>query len=178
MAAPDLAAQMDAVISKGRAEYADFDDRSAICAALAGNLDELREAVGGLPDGHRVIAALADDPDAAASILPLRGRHFGMALGQFAATKAAKAPARSAQPAPARAASATPAQSTASDILDDKLPMTDWTAAMDRRAQQHREAAKAPPTTSDIYAADISTEDFNKLFDQRWAARQARRRAR
>jgi hypothetical protein len=170
MAAPDIEAQIESVVSKGRAEFPDFDDRSAFVVGLTANRGELREAIGSLPAGHHVIAALADNPDEAARILSLRGTKFGTALGQFAATKAPNAPARAAQPASA--------QPTVPDIHDSKLSMAAWTAAMDQRAAQRREAARAAPTNTNLYDPSISAEDFDKAFEQRWTARLARRRAR
>jgi hypothetical protein len=167
---PDpVATQIDALVAKGRAEFSDFDDRSAYVAAVAGNLDELRQAIGGMPDGHRIVAGLADDPDEAARILALRGHKLGAAIGQFAA-RGAK-PAAAAAPPPPKAAAPDP-------TTDDALPMRDWSAAMNSRDRQRREAAKAPPTNRNLYDPNISDEDFGKGVDAMMAARQARRRGR
>ena len=167
---PDpVAAQIDALVAKGRAEYQDFDDRSGYVVALASNMDELRDAIAGMPDGHRVVAALADDPDEAARILALRGTRLGRAIGEFAA-KAAK-PAAAPTPPPPKPPAADP-------TTDDALPMRDWSAAMNSRDRQRREAAKAPPTNRNLYDPNISDEDFGKGVDAMMAARQARRRGR
>ena len=167
---PDpVAAQIDALVAKGRAEYQDFDDRSGYVVALASNMDELRDAIAGMPDGHRVVAALADDPDEAARILALRGTRLGTAIGQFAA-RGVK-PAAAAAPPPAKPPAPDP-------ITDEALPMRDWSAAMNSRDRQRREAAKAPPVNRNLYDPNISDEDFGKGVDAMMAARQARRRGR
>ena len=159
-------AQIDALVAKGRAEYQDFDDRSAYVAALAGNLDELRQAIGGMPDGHRVVAALADDPDEAARILALRGHKLGAAIGRFAA--------KGAKPAAAEP----PPQAPAPDpIHDEALPMRDWSGGEEQqRSPAPGGGMKAPPGNHDLYDPKISDEDFNKLRAAQAAARQARRR--
>jgi hypothetical protein len=170
MASPDtLATQMGALIARGQAEFPDFNDRSAFVATVAGNLDELRQAIGGMPDGHRVVAALADDPDEAARILPLRGTKLGTAIGQFAATKA-KPPAAVAPPAPK--------PPPEPDIYDEKLPMRDWVAARDKQAAQRRTAAKTLPDNRDLSDPNMPMADWVKVFDARWSTHQARRRAR
>ncbi len=165
---PDpVAAQIDALVVKGRAEFADFDDRSHVVVALATDMTELREAIGGMPDGHRIVAGLADDPDEAARILALRGHKLGAAIGEFAA-KAAK-PAAAAAPRPPKAAAPDP-------ITDEALPMRDWSAAMNSRDRRRREAAKAPPVNRNLYDPNISDEDFGKGVDAMLRARHARRR--
>src|SRR5580698_9337157 len=89
---------IDAVIEQGRAQFADFDDRSAFVAAMAASLPELREALAAVPDGHRVVASLADNPDEAVEILKLRGTKLGTALGSYSARSRAAAAAPKPEP--------------------------------------------------------------------------------
>ena len=158
------------LIEKGRAEFSDFDGRSAYVVALAANADDLRQAIAAFPDGHRVVAALADDPDEAERILGQRGTQLGMALGEFAATRTAK---------PAEAAPAAPAAPVPEpDTFDPAMGMREYVAAQDKRAAQRRAAATTLPANRDLSDPKMPMGDWIKVRDAQWVERQAARRAR
>jgi hypothetical protein len=127
-----LAARMNEVVQKGRAEYPDFDTAAGYVVSMSADQMELRHVLGELgDDAHRVVAHLADDPDEAARVLALRGPKLGAALGKFAARAAT-----SATPKPA-ATQAAP-KPKAIDLYDPNLSKADFNAELDRREREKR----------------------------------------
>jgi hypothetical protein len=107
-----------------------FNEKCGMVAAMgAGDSPEFMQIITDpeiLPDGHKVVAALADHPEEAQRILALEPMKMAAALTRFAEThkaKAAPAPISSA-PAPIRLVGGTAKPSAPSDADDIKT----WTA--------------------------------------------------
>jgi hypothetical protein len=129
-----LAARMNEVVQKGRAEYPDFDTAAGYVVSMSADQMELRHALGELgDDAHRVVARLADDPDEAARLLALRGSKLGAALGKFAAKAAT-----SAAPKPAATQAEPKPKPKAIDLYDPNLSKADFNAELDRREREKR----------------------------------------
>lgn len=79
--------QTDRLVSAGNAEFHDFTDRCNIVASLgAGDRSDFMQVVTDpdtIPDGHKVIAQLAENPEEAARILALPTAQMSAALVRF-----------------------------------------------------------------------------------------------
>lgn len=100
-------ARNDAWISKGNADFADFTARcNAVADMGAGENTAFMAAIARVPDGHKVIAALADNPAETTRILKLPPIDLALevaALAHRASTAAAPAPRPTSQaPSPIR----------------------------------------------------------------------------
>lgn len=86
----------NAVLSAGNGEYKDFTDRCNVVANLGGaDRPDFMEIVTDpsiVPDGHKIIAALADNPDEAARILSLPTVAMSAELARYAERVAKPAP--------------------------------------------------------------------------------------
>jgi len=91
-------------IKAGEAEYKDFTDRCNVVASLgAGDRPDFMEIITDpsvLPDGHKVIAQLAENPEEAARILALPPLAMAAALVKFQADNSKSAPSRPISSAP------------------------------------------------------------------------------
>lgn len=89
-------ARTDGLLKAGNTEYKDFTDRCNVVASLgAGDRADFMQIVTDpavIPDGHKVIAQLAENPDEAARILALPTVQMTAALVKFQA-EISKAPA-------------------------------------------------------------------------------------
>jgi hypothetical protein len=129
-----LAARMNEVVQKGRAEFPDFDTAAGYVVSMSADQMELRHALGELgEDAHRVVARLADDPDEAARLLALRGPRLGAALGKFAAKAATPA-------TPKQAITQAAPKAKGVDLYDPNLSKADFNAELDRRDREKRAA--------------------------------------
>lgn len=88
-------AKTDTLLASGNTEYRDFTDRCNVVASLgAGDRPDFMQIVTDptvIPDGHKVIAQLAENPDEAARILALPTVQMTAALVKFQAEQS-KAP--------------------------------------------------------------------------------------
>lgn len=79
--------QSQKVLSTGAAEYSDFTDRCNVVASLgAGERPDFLQVITDpdiIPDGHKVIAQLAENPEEAARILALPTAQMSAALVKF-----------------------------------------------------------------------------------------------
>jgi hypothetical protein len=164
---PAEASRLNSVVTKGRAEFADFDDRSNYVVVLADDKAALRGALAELPDAHQVVARLADDPDEAARILSLRGIRLAAELGRYAASK----PTPAAAPQPVA-----PKPAPQPDIHDESLPMGEWAKLWDKRQAAKR--SEPLPANRDIHDPNLPMRDFVRLYDVQERERQKARRAR
>jgi hypothetical protein len=115
---PELSFSVAELIENGRAEFPDFDAASEVVVRLAHGRPDFVEALAELPDGHRVVAKLANDPKAAARILGLPRVRMAAALGGYAARPAPAPVAKPvARPAPAPKAAA-PAPMTSREYIE------------------------------------------------------------
>ena len=163
----DLAARMDEVVQKGRAEFEGFDNSSNFVVTMSADQTALRHALGELgDDAHRVVARLADDPDEAARLLALRGTKLGAAIAKFAAKTAAPAVERAAPP---------PKPEPVPPLYDPTLSTKAWAKAWDKR-HEGREPYK--PKVTDIYDPNISMADFDHAMSLRERARREEKRFR
>jgi hypothetical protein len=160
----DLAARMDEVVQKGRAEFPDFDERSAFVVGVGANPGELRQALAELgPDAHRVVAQLADDPEEAGRILGLRGPKLGAALARYGAMEKAAPPVAPKAP-----------EKQAASITDPDLPMAEYSRL---RTAQTTERRERKPAATDPYDPKIPMQDYVVIRDQQERARRMARRA-
>jgi len=102
-----------------------FTEKCNMVAAMgAGDSPEFMQLITDpeiIPNGHKVVAALADNPEEAQRILSLEPIKMAAALTRFAAMPAAKAPAPlSSAPAPIRPVGGTAKSSTLEDTDDIK----------------------------------------------------------
>lgn len=98
----ELGRRIDAVIEQGRAETPDFDERSALVVALgAAERPEFARAIAMLPNAHRVVSALADNPEEAMRVLSLPSGVMAAELAKLATKPAAPRPATQAPTRPA-----------------------------------------------------------------------------
>lgn len=107
-----------------------FNDKCGVVAAMgAGDSPEFMQIITDpdiIPDGHKVVAALADNPDEAQRILALPPIQMAAALTRFGATattKAADAPRISSAPAPIKPVGGSAKSSTPEDTDDIKAWM-------------------------------------------------------
>lgn len=99
----EAAARSDTWVSAGNAEFADFTSRcNALADMGAAESPGFMQTLGEIPDGHRVIAELADNPAEAARILKLPPIRMALELAAVSARLAA------APPPPAKAVSQAP----------------------------------------------------------------------
>src|SRR5690348_5054968 len=64
----DLEDRVADLVARGREEFPDFDRRSEVAVA-AGVDRQVLDMLSDMPDAHRIVARLADDPEKAAAIL-------------------------------------------------------------------------------------------------------------
>lgn len=137
--------RVNSVLSAGNTEYKDFTDRCNVVANLGGaDRPDFMQIVTDpsiVPDGHKIIAALAENPDDAARILSLPTVAMSAELARYAervAKPAPKAPAISKVPAPIKPISGT---ATASDEPSSNDSEEEWYAKRQaQRAQRHQVA--------------------------------------
>lgn len=99
----ETAAKMSAWDTAGKAEFPDFLDRCATVAALgATERPEFMQIVTDMEDGHKVVAALADDPDLASRIIALPPHKMALELAKLSAPAPKRAAPQSKAPAPPR----------------------------------------------------------------------------
>lgn len=120
--------QSQKVFQTGAAEYPDFNDRCNVVASLgAGERADFMQVITDpdiIPDGHKVIAQLAENPDEAARILALPTPQMSAALVKFQIehSKGASKPVSSA-PAPIKPIDGT---SRPGGGMNDQQPMSEY----------------------------------------------------
>ena len=148
IAANDLAkSRTDGLLAAGNTEFKDFTDRCNVVASLgAGDRPDFMQIVTDpqvLPDGHKVIAQLAEHPDEAARILALPTVQMTAALVKFQA-EISKAPAPkplSSAPAPIKTIDG---QTRGSDEPNDNDSMEVYAAKY--KAQQAKKLTERQPS--------------------------------
>lgn len=156
------AARLNQAIEAGRKEFPDFDDAANLVVSLSNDASTLRAALADLPDAHRIVARLADDPDEAARILSLRGTKLATELGRF-----------SSRPEPVAPKPAAPPAAAPPTIYDDNLSASEWAAAWDKRETLRR--SPPAPQNQNLFDPNLSMADFSRLWDERQAARRKAR---
>lgn len=102
LAQREYAAKTNAFADRGASEFNDFTQRCNVVASLgATERPEFMQIITDMPDGHRVVAALADDPDETSRILQLPAHKMALELARYT-PKPAKKTQVSAAPAPIR----------------------------------------------------------------------------
>ena len=160
----EFAPPIEAVVEKGRAEFADFDLRSDVAVSLAGNRPDFFTAVSRLPDAHRIVAGLVEDPDEAERIFRLPTAQMNAALSKVG---------HAANPAPAKA----PPQQrpVAPDITDPKLSTRAYIEARDAQERTRRQPPPEPPRSVNLYDPKLSTAEFIRAREAQTRARGHRR---
>ena len=120
--------QINTTLGAGRKDYQDFDDRCNTLAALgAGERPEFLQVVTDpeiVPDGHKVLASLADDPQEAQRILSLPPVQMSAALVRYSENMSKpKSAAVSKAPTPIKPINGT---AKASDEPSDSDNEDDW----------------------------------------------------
>lgn len=93
-------------LQNGKSEFKDFDDKCNVVAALgAGDKPEFMQIVTDLPDGHKIVAHMADNPEETQRILSLSPLSMAVEIAKMSATVSNKPIPKLAvsnAPAPAR----------------------------------------------------------------------------
>lgn len=145
-AAETAKARTDGLLSAGNADYKDFTERCNVVASLgAGDRADFMQIVTDptvIPDGHKVIAELAEHPDDAARILALQTVQMTAALVKFQAEISKPTPPKplSSAPAPIKTIDG---QSRGNDEPSDKDDMATY-AAKYRKQQAEKLKAGQP----------------------------------
>lgn len=127
----------DSLLSQGRAEFKDFDDRCNLIAEIGGNdRADFLPLVTELPDSHKILAQMADNPSEARRILSAPGPLMAIELTKFA-MNAAKPTAKPISSAPKPI---TPIDGTAKP--SDELSEDDSDEAWFRKRQAQIDARK------------------------------------
>ena len=123
--------QSQKVLGAGAAEYPDFNERCNIVASLgAGERGDFMQVITDpdiIPDGHKVIAQLAENPDEAARILALPTPQMSAALVKFQMLHSKV----EATPISRLAAPIKPVDGTSRPglVMDDRQPMSEYAKA-------------------------------------------------
>lgn len=127
----------DSLLSQGRAEFKDFDERCNLIAEIGGNdRADFLPLVTELPDSHKILAQMADNPAEARRILSAPGPLMAIELTKFAMNAAKPAPKQiSSAPKPI-----TPIDGTAKP--NDELSEDDSDEAWFRKRQAQIDARK------------------------------------
>jgi hypothetical protein len=161
--------RIDGVIAKGRAEFPDFDARSEAVVELGGrDRPDFALALARIPDAHRAVAKLAEDPDEAVRILALPTAQMNLALVKLATKAAAKATdAKSPAPKPA---------ATRTDLADPKLTPRQYIAARNEQLRARRQPPPAQPARAvNLYDPKLTARDFIAARNAADASRRGRR---
>ena len=131
----------NAVATKGRAEYEDFDDAvKALNAVGYGNRPDALGAIAQLPDGHRVYRTLASDLDNAARILALPPMAMAVELARMSIGAPAPASLPPAQPAAPVTRAPEPLRSIGGTSGGSQVPLekASWAEFIRRRDAEER----------------------------------------
>ena len=144
-AAETAKSRTDGLLKAGNTEYKDFTDRCNVVASLgAGDRPDFMQIVTDpevIPDGHKIIAQLADNPDEAARILALPTVQMTAALVKFQAEASKVTPKPiSAAPPPIKTIDGTARTDTEPKDSDDMATY----AAKYKRIQEQKLKANAP----------------------------------
>lgn len=126
-------------LKAGHAEFPDFDAKSGVLASLgATEKPAFLEAVVSLPNGHRLVPMLADDPDEAMRVLDLPPLRMAAELGRLAekASAAPKPKAVSKAPAPVDPVNGRARREPSLD--DPDLPMEDYIRLREKQIKERR----------------------------------------
>jgi hypothetical protein len=131
----------NAVATKGRAEYEDFDDAvKALNAVGYGNRPDALGAIAQLPDGHRVYRTLASDLDNAARVLALPPMAMAVELARMSIGAPAPANLPPAQPAATVTRAPEPLRSIGGTSGGAQVPLekASWAEFIRRRDAEER----------------------------------------
>jgi hypothetical protein len=131
--------KLNDMISTGAREFGEaaFNDKSAILVQLgARDAPGFMDALVTVPEGHKVVAALADDPDKLVSLLRMGPVAMGVEMGRLAAELSAPKPPKPVSAAPAPVAAPVGRTQPAPDIYN--------TASMSMKEYAAHRAKTAP----------------------------------
>ena len=126
------------LVEAGRTEYPDWDEKTAIVHGLGGTQNAaFMAAIVELPNGPKIIAALADDTDLLVDLLKKSPTGMATALGRLDA-KMEQTVAKPVSRAPAPAPKIEPSSVVKEpDIYDADIDMKTWAKLWDKRAPLH-----------------------------------------
>lgn len=126
-------------LKAGRTEFPDFDDKSGVLASLgAVEKPAFLEAVVALPNGHRLVPMLADDPDEAMRILDLPPLRMAAELGRLAEKAGAAPKPKSVSNAPAPVAPVNGRAKREWNLSDDDIPMAEYVRLREKQIKEQR----------------------------------------
>jgi hypothetical protein len=150
MPTSDIAGRIGAVIEQGRAEFADFDERSKAVMLLGGqDQPAFLPAIAGLPHAHRVVARLAEDPEQAERVLALPPRAMAAELARIA-VKAGKEPAKAAPTPPADKPARDPSKQSPREYIE----------ARNAEIRARRQPPPEPVKKVNLYDPSLTPREF------------------